>query len=323
MKKNFKKSKFVILPALATLVLTGVASVTGTVAWFTANRAVTVNGMKLKAKAGSNLLIAGDTLDNSVKKADSDFSSSLTQTVNVEELAPASTVDGKNFFYTENAKADGSIETGGKYLKAENSSETNGKKYYVDYVFQLKAINTETGAQELYIDKIEISYANAADETDKKNLESAAKAFRCAFFIESARTTTGSEFTADTTTVSKENGGLKFIYTPNGALNQSSGKAVSKATSDAEADSVLAEVQYLSSKSAYASVATGTHYYKGVARLWLEVEDKSCTNDLFKTASNEWSFDLGFRLGHLNTTTEGELAQTNIAVNVTIATLQA
>lgn len=41
MKKNFKKSKFVILPALATLVLTGVASVTGTVAWFTANRAVT------------------------------------------------------------------------------------------------------------------------------------------------------------------------------------------------------------------------------------------------------------------------------------------
>ena len=43
MKKNFKKSKFVILPALATLVLTGVASVTGTVAWFTASRSVQAN----------------------------------------------------------------------------------------------------------------------------------------------------------------------------------------------------------------------------------------------------------------------------------------
>ncbi len=40
MKKNFKKSKFVIVPALATLLLTGVASVTGTVAWFTASRTV-------------------------------------------------------------------------------------------------------------------------------------------------------------------------------------------------------------------------------------------------------------------------------------------
>ena len=40
MKKNFKKSKFVIVPALASLLLTGVASVTGTVAWFTASRKV-------------------------------------------------------------------------------------------------------------------------------------------------------------------------------------------------------------------------------------------------------------------------------------------
>ena len=49
MKNTSKKSKFVILPALATLVLTGVASVTGTVAWFTANRAVTV-GNKFETK---------------------------------------------------------------------------------------------------------------------------------------------------------------------------------------------------------------------------------------------------------------------------------
>ena len=319
MKKNFKKSKFVILLALATLVLTGVASVTGTVAWFTANRAVTVKGMQLKAKAGSNLLIAGDDLTKTAKLADSSFSSSLTQTINVAELAPASTVDGKNFFYTESAKADGSIETGGKYLKAENASEENGKKYYVDYVFQLKAINTETGNQSLYIDKIEISYANATSSDDKTQLESAAKAFRCAFFIESAGETSGSEFTSDTTTVTK---GLQFIYTPSGAANQQTTKAVKQASTGASADSTadLGDVTYLSQKTAYATVATGTHYYKGVARLWLEGEDKSCTNDLFKTASNDWSFDLGFRLGDLDS--ESNKAKTNIDINVT-ATPQA
>lgn len=51
MKNVVKKSKFVILPALATLVLTGVASVTGTVAWFTANRAATLSGAQFQAKA--------------------------------------------------------------------------------------------------------------------------------------------------------------------------------------------------------------------------------------------------------------------------------
>lgn len=72
MKKNFKKPKFVILPALATLVLTGVASVTGTVAWFTANRntsaslttikAETMDGaLKVAATAGVGITNAGGT----------------------------------------------------------------------------------------------------------------------------------------------------------------------------------------------------------------------------------------------------------------------
>lgn len=56
MKKNFKKSKFVILPALATLVLTGVASVTGTVAWFTANRTVSAAASQFKAEAEGGAL---------------------------------------------------------------------------------------------------------------------------------------------------------------------------------------------------------------------------------------------------------------------------
>lgn len=57
MKNVVKKSKFVILPALATLVLTGVASVTGTVAWFTASRDVSVSGSFISTKTDSNLSV--------------------------------------------------------------------------------------------------------------------------------------------------------------------------------------------------------------------------------------------------------------------------
>ena len=75
MKKNFKKSKFVILPALATLVLTGVASVTGTVAWFTANRAVTVTGNKFETKI-----------------LDGDLSVAITKGVGIKEDVTAGTM---------------------------------------------------------------------------------------------------------------------------------------------------------------------------------------------------------------------------------------
>jgi hypothetical protein len=55
MKKNFKKSK-IIVPALALITATTAASVTGTVAWFTASRAITVNaGNFVATKLESNL----------------------------------------------------------------------------------------------------------------------------------------------------------------------------------------------------------------------------------------------------------------------------
>ena len=48
----------VIVPALAILALGTAASVTGTVAWFSANANVTVSGMKIQAKTDSSLFIA-------------------------------------------------------------------------------------------------------------------------------------------------------------------------------------------------------------------------------------------------------------------------
>ena len=87
---------------------------------------------------------------------------------------------------------------------------------------------------------------------------------------------------------------------------------------DKAASEDLGDVQYLSSKTAYESVAPGTHYYKGVARLWLEGEDKSRTNDLFRAAANQRKSNPGFRLGDLGSSASDEEAKTNIDINVSV-----
>ena len=52
-----KKTK-ILVPAMGMLLLSTAASVTGTVAWFSANNAVTAQGMQLKAKAQDGLVIS-------------------------------------------------------------------------------------------------------------------------------------------------------------------------------------------------------------------------------------------------------------------------
>ena len=84
MKNTSKKSKFVILPALATLVMTSVATVTGTAAWFTAARTTTVTTDAFASvKTTSSLTCSVQGLANSgidtnekdgiVKLADSNY----------------------------------------------------------------------------------------------------------------------------------------------------------------------------------------------------------------------------------------------------------
>ena len=77
--KKFKKSA-VVIPALARIAVTAAASVSGTVAWFTANRSVTVTGSNFNAVAQDgdlsielgNVLVGvvADGTTGSVKMAD-------------------------------------------------------------------------------------------------------------------------------------------------------------------------------------------------------------------------------------------------------------
>lgn len=74
--KKLKKSA-VVIPALARIAVTAAASVSGTVAWFTANRSVTINASNFQAKAESGALsvtseklvgvVADNNTDNNTK----------------------------------------------------------------------------------------------------------------------------------------------------------------------------------------------------------------------------------------------------------------
>lgn len=277
--KKFKKSS-VIVPALARIAVTSAASVSGTVAWFTATRSVTARGMSFTAKSTSNLLIAGDQLSSSNKLGDENFSSELSQSV-TGTLNPASTVNAKNFFSTTNAKADGSsVET-----KYTDVSANTGNTTYKDYVFQLKAINIENSVQSIFVNSLEIKYNDAYASGDLGN---AVKAFRVAFFIESFETQ--SKFTLGNAIGDANE--VKAIYTPTGAGNHSDGKAVASETA-------LSAVEYTTTAVGLVdNIASGsTTYYKGICRLWLEGEDTNCTSDLFKTAKENWSLNIGLALG--------------------------
>lgn len=187
-----KKTK-IIIPALGMLLLSTAASVSGTVAWFSMNASVSVQGMTVTTKVSSNLLIATNNIE-------SEYSDSITQ-ARSGILEPASTIDGKAFFYTTKAKGDGTATAGanggntyvaydeasgtalentyankakydagfnGAYgfsspsVRADASSEDNVGYAYMDYSFYIKATSAADD-QVLYMSKCNLLYGNTTD----------------------------------------------------------------------------------------------------------------------------------------------------------------
>ncbi len=108
-----KKTKIVV-PALAVLLLSTAASVSGTVAWFSMNNTVDVKGMTVTTKVSSNLQIA----DGDAAHAEVNYGDSLQQ-ARSGILEPASTINGQAFYYTVSASGDGQAKT-----NAEDASQT-------------------------------------------------------------------------------------------------------------------------------------------------------------------------------------------------------
>lgn len=306
-----KKSK-IVAPALAMIAFATAASITGTVAWFTANNSVNVSGMTFQTKVSDNIMIAA-------QKTESQFTSEdLTQT-RFARLEPTSTVNGANFFWVSKAKADGSANENYKAYTEEKVEEdsvvknaapdagTSGKAYYdqafngafvsgtpgsstvvygyLDYAFYLKVNYTTTAATYLIMNKCELKYNNGA-------LEGSDKAWRVAVMAAD-----GGSDAADTqaSTYAPAAGDKKAILSVDGADNQVSGQAASQTGAPA---SSRAAVSYNTWGENHIdkSEAVQTKYYKVVVRLWLEGEDKSCTVDNYKLLTAQYSLNVGFGL---------------------------
>ena len=89
-----------LLSAVGMLTVSAAMLVTSTFAWFTMNKRVKVENLSMKATVSSNLLISPDN------SSDATYDKELKK--NIEALlAPSSTVNGIDYFYTLDAAADG------------------------------------------------------------------------------------------------------------------------------------------------------------------------------------------------------------------------
>ncbi len=280
-----------------------------TFAWFTMNKEVTVTGMELKTKVGSNLLVCDTNLEK-------DYSDDLSQNRKAL-LEPVSTTNAidTNFFYTLTAAADGHWlgESGTIFQYAEAAATTNststglGKagydaqfntKYgvtpdatdfktaygYVDYTFYLKAVS-EAKDSAINLTECNLIYDNAA-------LGSGDNAWRVAIFAKELDQTTGDGTTNQVITNSADNL-VSILDIDNASMNWTANNAVSAT------DGTKAAVTKASTAVTFGDVDAGaTKYYKVVARVYLEGEDKSCNTATYAALQDKiWELGLQFELG--------------------------
>lgn len=291
MKKTLK-----LVPAIAMLLISAIMLSTATFAWFSMNNRVQITGMTLKTKVSSNLLVSETNV------SDSTFTTALEQSRSAY-LEPASTVNGSSFYYTVNAKADGSaigewtaynegtaLTATDTFANKENYDPAFNSKYafttanptsatqwanayaYIDYDFYLKATSTEASQ------KVAMTFCNLLYNGKPIGTE---KAWRVAVFASAPSDTVDGTGAAST---------LKTILAPTGAAYQKSGEAVTST-------STTANVSNLGTAATIATLNAGdVKYFHVVVRLWLEGEDKTCTNQTFASLTNAYSLSVDFVL---------------------------
>ena len=151
-----RKSK-IIIPALGMLLLSTAASITGTVAWFTANNIVSAKNMTVQAEAEKGIVIAA--YDGSTAPAETAFSDEASAINGSKTLLPTWTSTGETWYHTNSKKsADGQ-----DYVDEGYASVTNGdKNYYMVNQFQIKALG-ET--KDVYVK--DVKYTLGTSEADQ------------------------------------------------------------------------------------------------------------------------------------------------------------
>ena len=295
MKKNKRK----LLSAIGMLTVSATMLVTSTFAWFTMNKRAKVENLSLKATVSSNLLISSDNL------SDATYDKELKKNISAL-LAPSSTVNGIDYFYTLDAAADGhkakgpndeypflrytetkSLDVLDTYAEKDkydavfnlnyNISTANPQEVgeyktaygYVDYVMYLKTTSTEEN-QKIVMNKCNLLYKGDVLED---------KAWRAAVFVQ--------ETSAKTQPTSI--GTLVSIIAPAGAKNHNTGLA-------ADTISSIGTIQKESKEIIIDNAITSgnSKYYKVVVRVWIEGEDTTCTTEIYGNKTDKYTLDLEY-----------------------------
>ena len=350
-KENMKKKSTArkLLPAAGMLAVSASMLATSTYAWFTMNKEVQVNGLQMKTKVGSNLLISSDNIE-------ANYSSDRVVFARQALLEPVSTVSGKtgSFFYTTDAKATGqkahdatasgfaytpydedtSLSGGdaltGKYkydvgfnntytIPAADQGSTTAFKTaygYVDYVFYLKATG-EAADQQLRMTQCDLNYTypTSGDPAVPTEPGDGDDAWRIAVFATDITANGGKGNTGDGAAVGQidpanvTGENAKTILQLETSGNWETGKAVASGTA-------TGDVTYGTAAVLDNNIDAGvTKYYKVLVRVWLEGEDKSCNSATYAQLTNEWSLDLDFQLTSSTEDGTGKTAVTKITKN--------
>ena len=299
-----KKTK-IIIPAMGMLLLGTAASVTGTVAWFSMNQTVSVNGMQVTTKVSNNLLISATNVE-------ANYTAGPLAQTRTGILEPVSTVDGVSFWYhsvTSGVNGDGSATAAftqyteaamneswtaplavcagaGKvdqydagfntaYGNTVANDSTNVLFGYIDYTFYLKA--TSTADNQI----VSLTKCNLTKNSPAEALASTDRAWRVAVFSQKV------DEAASPSSV-----GTKIsLLAPTSAVNFD-GKAANGA-------STTAAVTYGTAATLDNDLDAGvTQRYKVVIRMYLEGNDNTCNNTTYAPLSDiPYNLDLQFTLG--------------------------
>lgn len=269
-----KKATSKILVAAMSLIV-AIAVATGTTfAWFSMNNKVTVTGMSVTTTVDSNILIASSTAGTGMADEEA-FTQGIDQAV-TGILQPASTVNAVNYFYTYDANANGSKNASADVVNYQTVSgdiitvNTTDYKAYVDYVFELKAMNVSGEGRYIVLSKLNLLYDGA--HTDNH-------AFRAAIFAQAQN--------GDSREYAAIGAAANAIYAPDDAAYFDN-KAVASATTKASVT--------LNAPFAPEVESGDTVYYKITIRFWLEGEDTDCYNTRFVELKEHWTLDLKFEL---------------------------
>ena len=162
----------IIVPALGLLLLSTAASVTGTVAWFSANATVTASGMQVRAKADKGILINEVATSNDTNWDDT----AVAGQASAIEIRPTSTANTATWFSAKskssssaaaNTSSSASGNLNGEYVTLSATASTTaavagtnaqrdiyyvdeggtagydeGEGYYVKYTYYIKSSST-------------------------------------------------------------------------------------------------------------------------------------------------------------------------------------